>query len=121
VDASLSFVQLPTGADYFADAIGFIAEITEGKKLVGSFDFVDNKENVSYITLYDTKGGQLPGPNDSINKEVVASGFGMVPMKLKAWERSKVFESYLKHLKEVESKAKEERLGMWEYGDITED
>lgn len=121
VDASLSFVQLPTGADYFADAIGFIAELTEGKRLVGSFDFVDNKENVSYITLYDTKNNELPGPNDSINKEVVANGYGMVPKKLKAWERSKAFEPYLKHLKEVESQAKQDRLGMWEYGDITED
>ncbi|KAK7419510.1 hypothetical protein QQX98_003279 [Neonectria punicea] len=121
VDASLSFVQLPTGADYFTDAIGVIAELTEGKRLVGSFDFVDKKENVSYITLYDPKDNELPGPNDSINKEVVASGYGMVPKKLKAWERSKAFESYLKHLKEVESQAKQERLGMWEYGDITED
>ena len=122
VDASLSFVQLPTGADYFADAINYIAELTEGKRLVGSFDFVDNKENVSYITLYDTKSSnELPGPNDSLNKEVVSSGYGMVPKKLKAWERSKAFESYLKHLKEVESQAKQERLGMWEYGDITED
>lgn len=121
VDASLSFVQLPTGADYFDDAIGFIAELTEGKKLVANFDFVDNKEGVSYITLYDPKDNELPGPNDSLNKEVVANGYGMVPKKLKAWERSKVFESNLKHLKEVESEAKQERLGMWEYGDITED
>ncbi|POR36938.1 Nuclease domain-containing protein 1 [Tolypocladium paradoxum] len=122
VDASLSFVQLPTGADYFDDAIGFIAELTEGKRLVGSFDFVDNKENVSYITLYDPKSNnELPGLNDSINKEVVASGYGMVPKKLKTWERSKAFESYLKHLRDVESQAKQDRLGMWEYGDITED
>lgn len=122
VDASLSFVQLPTGADYFEEAIGYIAELTEGKRLVGSFDYVDAKENVSYITLYDPKSNnELPGLNDSINKEIVASGYGMVPKKLKAWERSKAFESYLKHLREVESKAKQERQGMWEYGDITED
>jgi staphylococcal nuclease domain-containing protein 1 len=122
VDASLSFVQLPTGADYFEEAIGYIAELTEGKKLVGSFDFVDNKENVSYVTLYDPKSNnELPGANDSVNKDIVAGGYGMVPKKLKAWERSKAFEPYLKHLKEVESKAKQERLGMWEYGDITED
>lgn len=121
-DASLSFVQLPTGADYFEDAIGFIAELTEGKRLVGSFDFVDSKENVSYITLYDPKSNkELPGPNDSINKEVVAGGYGMVPTKLKAWERSKAFEPYLTHLRAVESQAKQDRLGMWEYGDITED
>ena len=121
IDASLSFVQLPTGQDYFNDAVGFIAEVTEGRRLVGSFDYVDSKENISYITLYDLKDNQLPGPNDSINKEVVASGYGMVPKKLKVWERSKVFEPYLKHLREVETQAKEERQGMWEYGDITED
>lgn len=122
VDASLSFVQLPTGADYFNDAIGYIAEMTEGRRLVANFDFVDSKEGVSYITLYDAKSdNQLPGPNDSLNKEVVASGYGMVPKKLKAWERSKAFESYLKHLREVESQAKQDRQGMWEYGDITED
>ncbi|KAG5999147.1 hypothetical protein E4U54_002029 [Claviceps lovelessii] len=121
IDASLSFVQLPTGADYFQEAINVINEITDGKRLVGSFDFVDSKENVSYITLYDAKNNELPGLNDSINKEIVASGYGMVPKKLKAWERSKAFEPYLKHLREVESQAKQDRLGMWEYGDITED
>lgn len=122
IDASLSFVQLPTAAHYFEDTVGLIYELTEGKRLVGNFDLVDSKENISYITLYDTKGdGSLPGPNDSINKEIVASGYGMVPKKLKAWERSKAFESYLKHLREVESQAKQDRQGMWEYGDITED
>ncbi|KAK1239192.1 hypothetical protein MKX08_006253 [Trichoderma sp. CBMAI-0020] len=122
IDASLSFVQLPTAAHYFEDAIGLIYELTEGKRLVANFDLVDSKENISYITLYDTKGdGSLPGPNDSINKEIVASGYGMVPKKLKAWERSKAFEPYLKHLREVEGQAKQDRQGMWEYGDITED
>ncbi|KAK2597327.1 hypothetical protein QQS21_006101 [Conoideocrella luteorostrata] len=121
VDASLSFVQLPTGADYFQEAISVISELTDNKRLVGSFDFIDSKEGVSYITLYDAKNGELPGPNDTINKELVASGYGMVPKKLKAWERSKAFEPYLKHLREVETQAKQDRLGMWEYGDITED
>lgn len=122
IDASLSFVQWPTGADYFADAIGYVAELTEGKRLVGCFDFVDSKENLSYITLYDPKSdNEMPGLNDSINKEIIASGYGMVPKKLKAWERSPAFAPYLKHLKEVEDQAKQDRSGMWEYGDITED
>ncbi|TEA15801.1 Staphylococcal nuclease domain-containing protein 1 [Colletotrichum sidae] len=122
IDASLSFLQLPTAPEYFQDAIDFIAELTEGKELVASFDFVDTKDNVSYITLFDSgAGGKLPGPNDSINKEIVANGQAMVSQKLKAWERSSQHAAYLKHLKEVEAKAKEERLGMWEYGDITED
>ncbi|KAK2020956.1 tudor domain-containing protein [Colletotrichum zoysiae] len=122
IDASLSFLQLPTAPEYFSESIGFIAELTEGKELVASFDFVDNKEGVSYITLFDYNASdKKPGPNDSINKEIVANGQAMVPKKLKAWERSSQHAAYLKHLKEVEAKAKEERLGMWEYGDITED
>ncbi|GJC84596.1 nuclease domain-containing protein 1 [Colletotrichum liriopes] len=122
IDASLSFLQLPTAPEYFSESIAFIAELTEGKELVASFDFVDNKEGVSYITLFDYNASdKKPGPNDSINKEIVANGQAMVPKKLKAWERSSQHAAYLKHLKEVEAKAKEERLGMWEYGDITED
>jgi staphylococcal nuclease domain-containing protein 1 len=69
IDASLSFVQLPTAPHYFEDAVGLIYELTEGKRLVGNFDFVDSKENISYVTLYDTKGdGSLPGPNDSTRR-----------------------------------------------------
>ena len=122
VDASLSFVQMPTAEHYLADAIDFIAGLTADRKLVASFDFVDSKENLSYITLYDTKsGGGLPAVTDSINRDVVANGQGLVPRKLKPWERSKPFEGVLKSLREAESKAKQDRLGMWEYGDITED
>ncbi|ROT35372.1 tudor domain-containing protein [Sodiomyces alkalinus F11] len=122
VDASLSFVQLPTAPEYFQEAQEFIASRTGDRELVASFDYVDSKENVSYITLYDynSQGGK-PGPSDSINKAVIASGHGMVPKKLKAWERSGQHAAYLKHLREVEAQAKEDRLGMWEYGDITED
>ncbi|KAK2767980.1 transcription factor [Colletotrichum kahawae] len=122
IDASLSFLQLPNAPHYLEDSIGFIAELTEGRELVASFDFVDTKENLSYITLFDYNASdKKPGPNDSLNKEVVANGMAMVPKKLKAWERSSQHAAYLKHLKEVEAQAKEERLGMWEYGDITED
>ncbi|CAI4210802.1 unnamed protein product, partial [Parascedosporium putredinis] len=86
------------------------------------FDFVDAKENISYVTLYDPKSSnELPGPLESINRDVVAGGYGMVARKLKAWERGKAFEGILKNLREVEDEAKRDRLGMWEYGDITED
>jgi staphylococcal nuclease domain-containing protein 1 len=122
VDASLSFIQLPTAQHYYADAIDFIASLTADKQLVAGFDYVDAKENVSYITLYDAKSSSdMPGVNESINREVVLSGLGMVPRKLKAWERSKPFESQLRALREAERKAKDDRQGMWEYGDITED
>jgi staphylococcal nuclease domain-containing protein 1 len=126
VDAALSFVQLPTAAHYFEDATALVASLTADRKLVACFDFVDTKENVNYVTLFDPKspssgGGGGPGVTDSLNREIVASGLAMVPRKLKSWERSKVFEGTLKSLREAEQKAKDDRLGMWEYGDITED
>ncbi|OAA62410.1 transcription factor [Niveomyces insectorum RCEF 264] len=122
-DAVLSFVQLPTAVDYFRDAVNFIAECTEGRSLVGSFDFVDAKEGLSYITVFDPATGQGDGPDrtESLNREVLLNGHGLVPTKLKAWERSKVFEPTLKALREAEREAKENKYGMWEYGDITED
>jgi len=121
VDIQLSFVQLPTSPDYLSDAINFLYEATEGKQLVGSFDFVDTKENVSYVTLFDPKAKEASSATESINRQVILSGHAMVPRKLKAWERSKVFEPVLKSLRGAETEAKNDRLGMWEYGDVTED
>lgn len=121
VDAVLSYIQLPTAPDYFRDAIDFIADVTDGKTLVASFDFVDTKEGLSYITLFDSKSPSKGTFTDSVNKEVVANGHAMIPKKLKNWERGPTSVEILTKLREVESQAKQERMGMWEYGDITED
>ncbi|KAK4192756.1 hypothetical protein QBC35DRAFT_511640 [Podospora australis] len=121
VDAQLSFVQLPASPDYLNDAINYIYELTEGKKLVGSFDFVDNKEGITYLTIFDPKSGGALKETESVNRKIIEAGHGMVPRKLKAWERSKAFEPVLKDLKVAETQAKDERRGIWEYGDITED
>ncbi|KAK1750262.1 nuclease domain-containing protein 1 [Echria macrotheca] len=121
VDVQLSFVQLPTSPDYLNDAINFLYEMTEGKQLVGSFDFIDNKENLSYVTIFDPSAKGADKVTASINRDIILNGHAMVPRKLKAWERSKVFEPVLKSLREAEIEAKANRRGMWEYGDITED
>lgn len=122
VDAALSFVQLPTTAsDYLAEAIGFIYDVTDGKQLVGSFDYVDGKESLSWITIFDPKAEGADKVTQSVNREVIRNGHGMVPRKLRPWERTRAFEAVLKSLREAEARAKEERLGMWEYGDLTED
>lgn len=121
IDTQLSFVQLPTSPDYLGDAIHYLYELTDGKQLVASFDYVDSKEGVSYVTLYDGKPQAGGDSSESINRSVVREGHALVARKLKAWERSKVFEPVLKSLKEAEAEAKEGRRGIWEYGDITED
>ncbi|KAI1185211.1 tudor domain-containing protein [Nemania serpens] len=121
-DAVLSFIQLPTATDYFRDATDFIADATDGRTLVASFDFVDSKEGLSYITLFDeSSSGSSATFADSVNKDIVANGYAMVPRKLKAWERGRASEEVLKKLREVEAEAKANRRGMWQYGDITED
>lgn len=121
IDAQLSFVQLPQSPEYLKDAVDFIYELAEGRDLVGSFDFIDTKENLNWITIFDPSAKGSGKPTESLNREVIRSGHGMVPKKLKPWERSKVFEPVLKDLTEAMVAAKEERLGMWEYGDLTED
>lgn len=117
-DASLSLLQLPTAPQYFKETKAFLTEVLSSKgKWIVSYDFVDNKESLTYITIYEEK----TKPHESINRDVLLEGLGMVPRKLKAWERSPAFSDLLKVYKEAESEAKANRAGMWEYGDLTED
>ncbi|KAL3422368.1 tudor domain-containing protein [Phlyctema vagabunda] len=117
IDATLSLLQFPTAADYLADAIAFISENFIGKELVANVDFNDTKENTLYVTLYDASNSE--NMTESINADIVAEGHAMVPTKLKGWEKS--FSDVIKTLKTKETRAKAERRGMWEYGDLTED
>jgi staphylococcal nuclease domain-containing protein 1 len=121
IDTQLSFVQLPASPDYLSDAINYLYEVTDGKRLVGCFDYVDAKEGISYVTIFDPKAEGADKATESINRKIVLDGHALVARKLKAWERSKVFEPILKNLKEAETQAKDGRRGIWEYGDITED
>jgi staphylococcal nuclease domain-containing protein 1 len=120
VDTQLSFAQLPASPDYLAESINYLYELTEGKRLVACFDYVDHKEGLTYVSLYEQKP-QQGSATESINRKIVLDGHALVARKLKAWERSKVFEPVLKSLREAEAQAKDGRRGIWEYGDITED
>lgn len=115
VNAVLSLLQLPTQADYLAETIDYVTQMTAGRKLVANVDYT-SPEGTLHVTLLDPSA---PSINDSLNAEIVSEGLAMVPKKLKAWERS--FDDVLKVLKEKESVAKTERRAMWEYGDLTEE
>ncbi|KKA30983.1 hypothetical protein TD95_001334 [Thielaviopsis punctulata] len=117
MDASLSFIQLPTATHYLTEAVNVLLDEADGKKLVALFDFVDAKEGQNYVTLYEPGAG----PFESFNRSLVGEGLAMVARKPKAWERNPAYAGYLKALKDTETEAKNMRLGMWEYGDITED
>ena len=113
VDAALSYLQFPTTAQYLEDAVGFIGQQTDSRKLVANVDFIS--DGILYVTLMnpDSKLEQ------SINADVIREGLAMVPRKLKGWERAA--SETLASLKRVEEEAKKERLGMWEYGELDED
>jgi len=116
IDAAFSFLQFPTMVDYLADACSFVEQIAAGRQLVASID-AEEKDATLSVTLFDAE--KEGGEDASVNAEVVAEGMAMVSRKLKGWEkaRTKVLES----LKAKEQEAREKNLGMWEYGDVTED
>lgn len=116
VDAVLSLLQLPTSPDYLADAISYITDLTADRQLVANVDYTA-PEGTLHVTLYDAKNST--NLTDSLNADVVRDGHAMVPTKLKAWERG--FGDVLAALRTKMGEAKSERLGMWEYGDLTED
>ncbi|KAF2264233.1 hypothetical protein CC78DRAFT_464157 [Lojkania enalia] len=116
LDAQLSFCQLPTNPEYLADFVHFIAQETADRQLVANVDQVE-KDGTLWVTLFDPK--QSKTGEQSINAEVVGEGLAMVPKKLKAWERGSG--EVLGALGKRQAEAVEERRGMWEYGDLTED
>jgi staphylococcal nuclease domain-containing protein 1 len=101
-----------------SDAVQFLGELTAGRDLVANVDYTD-PSGFLWITLWDAKVGE-PRVEESINAEVLAEGLAMVPRKLRPWERA--FSTELDKVRELERVAREEeRRGMWEYGDLTED
>lgn len=116
VDAVLSLLQFPTSPDYLDDAVAFLGDQTFDRQLVANVDHIE-PEGTLHVTLLDPSVSK--SLNQSINADVVREGFAMVPRKLKAWERAST--ETLEHLRELETEAKADRLGMWEYGDLTED
>ena len=113
VDAVLSFIQFPTAPEYLSESVAFLNEVAVDRDLVANVDWTDARDNgLMYVTLMDSKGG-------SLNAEVVSEGLAMVPRKLKPFERGAM--DVVEGLRKREMQAKEERRGMWEYGDLTED
>ena len=118
IDAGLSYLQFPTSKEYVDDAVRFLQDLTDAKQLVASVDF-EEKDGGLWITLFDA--GREGGEDESINAEIVSEGCAMVSRKLKNWEVRRGQARVLERLRKREQSAKEEKRGMWEYGDISED
>lgn len=115
-DAVFSYVQFSSTDEYLRDAAAFISEETANRQLVANVDAVD-KDGTLFVTLMDPKSSD--SIDQSVNADIVAEGLALVPRKLRAFEKAGT--ETLAKLKEREKEAKENRRGMWEYGDLTED
>lgn len=116
VDAQLSFIQLSNNPEYLADSVNFIAQEIANRQLVANVDQVE-KDGTLWVTLFDPKESKTG--DQSLNAEVISEGLAIVPKKLRAWERGA--NDILDALKKRQDQAKEERRGMWEYGELDMD
>ena len=124
IEAALSFVQFPSGSvEYMREAQDWLYQrLVNDKQLVARVDHTDARDGTLWVSLFDPDSetsNQLSVESGSINTEVVQQGLGMVGRKLSRWEKSQGLA--LEGLRQKEEHAKGERMGMWEYGDLTED
>lgn len=111
----LQNIKLPPTqpSDYLTEALYLLEELTFDKKLVlqglpaAGVDFA--------AILYDADKS-LKDPSYTINKELVSEGYGIVDARAPAH-----LKEYVDSLLAVQKKAKADRVGCWELGDITED
>jgi staphylococcal nuclease domain-containing protein 1 len=116
-DAVLAFLQWPTAKDYISEAHAFLDNAINGKEMVASVEYTDVKDNgTMHVILFEKD--LKKSVTDSVNAEVVENGWAVVKRKFAAWERVHEKGDVIKGLKEREGKAKEDRLGGWEYGDF---
>lgn len=119
-EAVLSFLQFPTSKQYREDTADFLYKVLPERNLIANIDHTDTKDGTLYVTLFD-KDLNIK-QTENVNAEIVTEGRAMVPKKLRAWEQSgDGAQDIFQALQKREKEAKEERRGMWEYGDITED
>ncbi|KAG5355145.1 Staphylococcal nuclease domain-containing protein 1 [Yarrowia sp. B02] len=112
--ANLAFVQAPPagGNGYLEDYVSLLKKEIEGSQLVAA---VVSPGNVVLFSI-DSKG-----PEDSVNSFVVEDAYAFIKPKLSAAELNSAWTSTVANLKELEKAAKNDRVGIWEFGDAVYD
>ena len=115
IDLVLSGTQFPKSNDYNEEICNYLMSQLLDHRLISRVDSSDSSGTL-YVTLYDGADRQEP---DSINADLVGKGWGMVNRKLRPHE--KIMTGTMTMLQAKEDEAKKGHLGIWEYGDISED
>ncbi|KAG1640187.1 hypothetical protein G6F44_007079 [Rhizopus delemar] len=114
-EAVLSFVKSPErDQDYGLEAVDRFGDFTANKQLVANVDAREG--NVLCLTLYDFH--KSTSAEVSVNLDMVQDGQAYVTPKVRYAHGN---ETIIKSLQEAQEKAIRQRLGMFEYGDITGD
>lgn len=117
--AVLSFIKLPPSSptDYLSEFVDYLRDRIEGKQVVANVDSPANSTDLS-VTIFtaDSKG-----PDDSVNSALIDNGYAIVKTALQGWEKLDAWKPVWKNLKELETDARSDRIGIWEYGDVDAD
>ncbi len=135
IDAGFSYLQFPRSSDYLADSCSWVEARTAGKQLVASVD-AEEKDGLLWVMLFDPETeeaettkeekttkeaemrgkGKMGGGGGSINEEIVAEGLATVKRDLRGWEMGR--EDVVRRLRGKMAEAREEKRGVWEYGEV---
>ena len=102
VDAIMEGLRWPAQGEYLEEAARFLEDRVSGRQVVIKVSGTAEGSGALRVTVFDEEV--------DVNAEVVGEGLAMV-----AGGEEKT------SLREKEEKAKKERRGIWEYGDLTED
>lgn len=108
-EAVLSYVEKPPH-DYMEDYVSYLREKVVGKSVACSIDGQKSSVGPSNVTLYTAES---KGRDDSVNNSLIYEGYAFVDARPSSFMDNSVLSS----LKESQSLAKDDRIGVWEYGD----
>ncbi|KAK8869858.1 hypothetical protein IAR55_000426 [Kwoniella newhampshirensis] len=117
-EARLSFVKLvPRSSEYGPEALRRFAQLTEGRKLVAN---TDQKEgNLLHLRLIDPSDpNAADDPLACLNADLVREGLATID---KSCKYLNAYPQVLRKLQDATEGAKRDRLGIFEFGDVSED
>ncbi|WVO12839.1 hypothetical protein L204_100447 [Cryptococcus depauperatus] len=117
-DARLSFVKLvPRSSEYGLEALRRFSDLTEGLKLIANID--QREGNLLHLRLIDPADPSIKNdPMSCLNAELVRDGLATID---KSCKYLKAYPQMLKKLEDSLQGAKADRLGIFEFGDVSED
>ncbi|KAL7409726.1 transcription factor [Mrakia frigida] len=117
-DARLSFIKLvKPGTEYAPDSLDRFREQCEGRKLIANIDYKD--PSALHLRLIDPEDPQTArDPLHSINSSILRDGLASLDSECRY---TSAYPAVRRSLEDALNLAKRERLGQYEFGDLSED